>query len=594
MDVPFEEVISASVRKKRKKKERERQLSNDNYYEVLSRMHVDDDNISIPDSQSDDSASRQNSSKKAKKSALNFSAPDPEAKHVIVKCLDDQNPMAFNKIDSFTRSDFFEELIGSYSLLKPLSNGSLLVVCDTASQATQLLDINNMAGVPACAEIACHIGTVRGVIEDASICDKSDEEVLERLKSQKVVSVRPIYKGEGIHKVRTKFTILSFRLGKLPRTVKFGREEHKLTPYRIKVVQCKKCWWFGHHTDKCQRGPICKACCKRGEGHDNEACLSDTGTQIKCSNCFGRHPADDKNCPVWVKQLAIGKIRCNHQVGYHKAMEILKRKNRNSDNNKWDGTDVVALGGNRGRTAHGSAARGGTAHGSAAGAAAAGPSGGAASGPPRSSNNNRAGLLSVSIPQPVNPLISVDDRTPNYSGAVKSPPPGSRRNPVIPIKSQDNIAIGTVHAAHGPVHTISPVSGDSEMEEEVLSQVLPRRTYSGRTLRPIPHIALSTSLYSPRQPGSLSEVGEASKVPARRPLMRDAETQIATFANKSVQTDTKFLELEAVISILREIPTMLTFEDNKFQFSESKLLTVLNKSLGLHINPQYIQDASSG
>ena len=36
--------------------------------------------------------------------------------------------------------------------------------------------------------------------------------------------------------------------------------------------------------------------------------------------------ADAPDCPIWVKQRAVAKIRCQHQVGFKKALLIYKKK----------------------------------------------------------------------------------------------------------------------------------------------------------------------------------------------------------------------------------------------------------------------------
>ena len=606
MDEPFQTVMT-----KKRKKKLENRITDDNYYDVLSRMHVDDDVIENNNSESDDSAEQQNATKKSKNQGLNFSDHDPHARHVIIKCLDIENPMALAKLDTFRKSDFLEEKIGSFPSVRTLTNGSLLVETETSSQVGQLIEIEDVVNIPVHAEIAYHIGTVRGVVDDASICDKSEEEVLAKLKSQNVVNVRPIFKGEGPSKERTKYTILSFRLNKLPSHVYFGRVRHKLKPYRMKVIQCNKCWWFGHHTNRCKRSSICKACGGRGEDHDNDACLADPGIQIKCSNCSGTHPADDKKCPVWKKQLDIKHIRSQHQVGYHKAVEILKKKNRNADNNGWDGTDATAPGGGRGGPTR---PRPAPPAGPVGTTTAVGQSWVVTPSSSGANNNRGGGGLPNNVPTPMSPTISVGARTPNnYSGAVKSPPPGPRRNPVslqAPKGAQATTSIRT----HGPSHTLSSSGSDSEGETQ--SQVLPRRTNFGGHLRPVPNLNLNSnqnsnqnqnsnknsyqnqtlaqawmSQYGRRPPGHLPE-GEDQEVPARRPILRDSGTQTDTYAHKGVQTD-NFLELEAVMSILRSIPLMCTYENDSFQFSQNKLLTVLNRSLGLELTPEYIQDVLS-
>ena len=159
-------------------------------------------------------------------------------------------------------------------------------------------------------------------------------QILEKLKSQKVINVRPIFTGTGDNRVKTNYIILAFRLNKLPRNVFFGRDSKRIVPYRVYTVQCEKCWWFGHRADKCTRNKVCKTCAIKGTDHNTENCASSTSTNnIKCNNCLGNHTADNKQCPIWIKQTAISKIRSLQQVGYKKAVEIYDRKNKNNNRN---------------------------------------------------------------------------------------------------------------------------------------------------------------------------------------------------------------------------------------------------------------------
>lgn len=63
---------------------------------------------------------------------------------------------------------------------------------------------------------------------------------------------------------------------------------------RKRVIQCYKCWRFGHIADLCPNKVTCVNCAR---GHKN--CETRSAIQLRCSNCKGNHPANDRICPAY-------------------------------------------------------------------------------------------------------------------------------------------------------------------------------------------------------------------------------------------------------------------------------------------------------
>ena len=251
---------------------------------------------------------------------------DPLARHVYITGKSDTNNSALGKLSSFAISDGIEELIGDFEACKKLKSGTILVECNEYAQVKVLLkELKAFHGIPVEAQIAFNINTVRGVVRDASLCDISTELLLEKLKSQGVVDVRPIVTGQN--KTRTEYTILTFRLEELPEKILFGRESKPIVPYRTKVIQCTKCWYYGHRPEQCSRTKACEKCATKGTEHSQENCQINP---IKCINCSKEHKATDKNCQIYKKQRAIAKIRDEHKVGYKSAEDIYNNMNKNT------------------------------------------------------------------------------------------------------------------------------------------------------------------------------------------------------------------------------------------------------------------------
>lgn len=90
--------------------------------------------------------------------------------------------------------------------------------------------------------------------------------------------------------------LVSFSGRVLPSHVNIGGVNYPVSPFREKVIQCSKCWHFGHQERSCTRPQkLCKLCAC---GHaDDVVCTS----QPKCVNCGGNHLSSSADCPVLLK-----------------------------------------------------------------------------------------------------------------------------------------------------------------------------------------------------------------------------------------------------------------------------------------------------
>ena len=184
-----------------------------------------------------------------------------------------------------------------------------------------LLNIKTFCGFNVIVELAEMVGIVRGVIYDRRLINKEIDYILDKLRPQGVVKVRPLAKVIDNTRQRTPLLVLSFRQQALPESIKIGHEYRSVRPYRIRPSQCKKCHRFGHWADACTRSSVCVNCGTEGANHGNDCTL-----RTRCCLCGGAHKANNETCPIWVRQLKICEIRTDHQLSYSRAAEVLKRK----------------------------------------------------------------------------------------------------------------------------------------------------------------------------------------------------------------------------------------------------------------------------
>jgi hypothetical protein len=69
---------------------------------------------------------------------------------------------------------------------------------------------------------------------------------------------------------------------------------------------------------------VCARCGQ--EGHGDADCHADSA----CINCKGQHPAFSKECPEWLKQREITRIKFERNVTYREAADIARASNGHS------------------------------------------------------------------------------------------------------------------------------------------------------------------------------------------------------------------------------------------------------------------------
>lgn len=69
----------------------------------------------------------------------------------------------------------------------------------------------------------------------------------------------------------------------------------KFKPRQARVTQCRRCWGF-HNPLKCTRKPRCRIC--SASEHQEDGHQAGLPPQPRCTNCLGKHPADQLDCPL--------------------------------------------------------------------------------------------------------------------------------------------------------------------------------------------------------------------------------------------------------------------------------------------------------
>lgn len=196
-----------------------------------------------------------------------------------------------------------------------MRSGDLLIKVPNNKVAELYLKSNFIDCIPVKISLHKTLNTVQGRIFSRKIANIPQEELLESLKSQKVVEVRKITKLEGKEIIATGAAILTFDLIYRPETLKLGWERVPVEEYIPNPMKCKNCQKLGHTKKYCRGVEICGEC---GIPTPHEPC-----TRKYCVNCqLEAHTSNDPNCPTFWKHKSVNYLRMSRRCTNREAWEI--------------------------------------------------------------------------------------------------------------------------------------------------------------------------------------------------------------------------------------------------------------------------------
>ncbi|XP_064462030.1 uncharacterized protein LOC135372318 [Ornithodoros turicata] len=176
---------------------------------------------------------------------LNTSTPEPWfAKFLVVHSNDDTRPLS--KVSPFVIAKALEQLIGKEYNAKKLGSGDIQVHVEKREQSSALLSLTSINGISVTVSSHRSLNIVKGVISESDLLDCSESELQEGLQQHGVVAVKRIVMRRDGKEIPTKHIILSFKLHKLPDTIKAGYLSCNVRAYIPNPSRCYKCQRFGH------------------------------------------------------------------------------------------------------------------------------------------------------------------------------------------------------------------------------------------------------------------------------------------------------------------------------------------------------------
>jgi hypothetical protein len=204
----------------------------------------------------------------------------------------------------FATQKYATSAIGDIKSAKRLRSGVLLLEVRSRAQYNLAMSLTKWLDVDVKVSEHRGLNTCRGVIRCRDLRDCSEDEILDALQSQNVIAVRHVMTKRDGNQQPTNTFILTFRLTSPPTHITAAYMRISVERFIPNPLRCYNCQRYGHSKTTCNRQMVCAKC--GVEGHVDTDCVAPE----QCFNCKGNHPAYSKDCPEWVKQRAITKLKC--------------------------------------------------------------------------------------------------------------------------------------------------------------------------------------------------------------------------------------------------------------------------------------------
>lgn len=244
------------------------------------------------------------------KRSLTILSPGP--KYLIMKrvnsdkTLSEVSPFLIKKVIDGTCG-------GEVEACRKLLNGTILIKTKNFVQARTLIRLTSLTESIE-VELSEHktLNYIKGVIYSNDLRGIPEDEILAELKKQNVHQINKILRKVDNELKETGLIIVTFASTTLPPELFIGYEKVKIRPYIPLPLKCKNCLHYGHLSKFCNNNKICFNCSMNY--HLNDEIKETCSHTPLCINCKennienNKHPANDKSCPIFLKEKEIQAI----------------------------------------------------------------------------------------------------------------------------------------------------------------------------------------------------------------------------------------------------------------------------------------------
>ena len=252
----------------------------------------------------------------------------------VIEAVNKDKPVT--SLSPFVIEKCLSAAIGTAGSVKKTRAGALIVEVTRPGQVTAIMKMNSLFQIPVTVSPHRSLNSCKGVVRSVDLIDLTEEEVLEGLSPQGVIAVSRIVTRKSGSPKRTPVLVLTFRGTAVPLHIYAGYTRLSVSVYIQNPMRCYNCFKFGHGKNACKRESVC---CKCGQtGHCKESCTQDE----KCINCQGPHDAMNPQCPKYLEEKAIAKIRSEQGLTYPDAKKVYTNLSMNTNNGISYATSVSA------------------------------------------------------------------------------------------------------------------------------------------------------------------------------------------------------------------------------------------------------------
>jgi len=217
---------------------------------------------------------------------------------------------SLQKLSPFAIALGIKGIAGEPKSVRKISQGLLIEVSKRA-HAQNLLKTSTFVSIAVTVTAHRTLNFRKGVIRCRDLAGLSEEDICRELHDQHITNVKRIYVERGTKATDT--YILTFNATELPPAVKIGYLNVRVSLYIPNPLRCFKCQMYGHGSNHCNGLERCSKC---GENHRLEVC---TAGKPHCIHCKTEHAASDRNCPKYVLEKLISKVKYTENISFQEA-----------------------------------------------------------------------------------------------------------------------------------------------------------------------------------------------------------------------------------------------------------------------------------
>ncbi|XP_044755120.1 uncharacterized protein LOC123314072 [Coccinella septempunctata] len=233
------------------------------------------------------------------------------------------HPMSLGKMIHRQSYEFSQNIV----YIERSGKNRVKIEFDTFISANRFLDSSFLADNKLEAYVPAYLIRRQGIIHSIDL-DITESELKSEIRYligdnfHKLIEVKRMTKkilreDKSFDFTPTTDVILTFRGKALPEKVILFGCIRDVSPFKQRVIQCHRCFRYGH-TDKMCRSEI--RCGRCGNTHATAECESPI---LHCLHCDGTHASNDRTCPMFQKQKVIKNIMAERNISFKEAIKTI-------------------------------------------------------------------------------------------------------------------------------------------------------------------------------------------------------------------------------------------------------------------------------